>query len=200
MSKQTADFRLVIEKNGIDQSKLSKTIKGYISDYVSIETGIQDLQDAKEKNDGNLSEEDERELQDFTEALEEKDKDLVKRINSWIANAAVNAERGAALSTAKAKKAQEKINIAAGLNADGSKKADGPNPPTPAPAPAPSPAPIPPGPNPAPVKKAGEEELPYTPAEEVEEEKKSTGFWGWLAAAVIVGIGIAVGVKLKGKN
>jgi len=197
MSKQIADFRLVIEKNGIDQSKLSKTIKGYISDYVAIETGIQDLEDAKEKNDGNLSEEDERELQDFTEALEEKDKDLVKRINSWIANAAVNAERGAQLSQAKAKKAQEKANIAAGLNADGSKKANGPNPP--APAPAPAPAPIPPGPNPVPVKKAGEE-LPYTPAEEVKEEKKGTGLLGWLATAALVGLAIFAGIKLKGKN
>lgn len=197
MSKQIADFRLVIEKNGIDETKLSKPIKGYISDYVAIETGIQDLEDAKEKNGGNLSEEDERELQDFTEALVEKDKDLVRRINTWIPNAALNAERGAALSTAKAKKAQEKINIAAGLNADGTKKTEGPNPPTP-PAPEPAPAPAPPGPNPAPVKK--QDDIPYTPAEEVKEEKKGTGLLGWLATAALVGLAIFAGIKLKGKN
>jgi hypothetical protein len=204
MSKPTmAEFRLVIEKNGIDPAQLSKPIKGYIRDYNDVESGIDELEILREQN-GGLNEDDQRELDEFIEALAEKDKDLVKRINSYIANAEQNKERGQRLAEGKAKakqkKEEEAANIAKGLNADGSAKTGTPPGPA-APGTKPTPPPVPPVntiPNGPPVKKA-ETDMPYTEAEEVPEEKKG-GFWGWLAAAVIVGIGIAVGVKLKGKN
>jgi succinate dehydrogenase flavin-adding protein (antitoxin of CptAB toxin-antitoxin module) len=194
MSKQQtqAAFRLVIEKNNIDENLLSKPIKGYIRDYMDVQGGIDQLESLKEKSGGELSEDDQRELDEFIEALEEKDKDLVKRINHWIANAEVNKQRGAKLAEGK-KKAQEQRNIAAGLNADGSKKTDD-TPPTPNPQPDPKPN-TPPAPNPLPEKKV--EEIPIIEPEEVPEEKESKGFWGWIAAAVIIGVGVLVGVKMK---
>lgn len=197
MSKQTqAAFRLVIEKNNIDENLLSKPIKGYIRDYMDVQSGIDELEKLKEKSGGELSEDDQRELDEFIEALEDKDKDLVKRINHWIANAEVNKQRGAKLAEGK-KKAQEQRNIAAGLNADGSKKTDD-TPPAPPPTPNPQPDAkpnTPPAPNPLPEKKV--EEIPIIEPEEVPEEKESKGFWGWIAAAVIIGVGVLVGVKMK---
>lgn len=202
MSKQTmAEFRLVIEKNGIDPAALSKPIKGYISDYVAVESGIADLQALKEQNEGKLEEDDQRELDEFISALAEKDKDLVKRINNYIANAEVNKERGIRLSEGKKKKEekrkQEAENIANGLNADGSAKTEKPaGPPAPGTPPAVPPVnTVPPAP---PVKKV-EQEVPFTETEEVPEEKKGNG-WGWLAALGIAALAVFVGVKLKGKN
>ena len=103
--KQLADFELVIEKNKVDPSTFSKNIKNLIGDYNDVKKGADDIL-ARKEADGKLSEEDQRDLDTFTDDLAIKDKELVGKINYYIANAERFKARGAEMQ----RKLQEKKN------------------------------------------------------------------------------------------
>lgn len=209
-------YQLVIEKNNIDPTKLSKTIKGYLNDYKSVLSGVEALESLKAENDGKgFGEDEERELSEFITNLEEKDKDLVERINTWLANADANKERASRMTEGREKAKQEKENVAKGLNPDGSVPTGNPlvDPPVVITEPPVIPkldthAPPPPPPAPEDPKPTGQtkpaatppapanppEKIEITPAEEVEEKKNNNVV---IAIVTFIGIGLLAALGIR---